>query len=52
MGLSYEQVGPKILAKTKIYTLTRAELLFPLSYEIPCSIIRILQQIQNSVVKS
>jgi hypothetical protein len=36
MGLSYEHVGPKILAKIKIYILTRAELLFNLCYEIPC----------------
>jgi hypothetical protein len=36
MGLSHEHVGPKILAKIKIYLLTRAELLFPLCYEIPC----------------
>ena len=35
MGLSHEHVGPKILAKIKIYILTRAELLFPLCYEIP-----------------
>jgi hypothetical protein len=37
MGLSHEHEGPKILAKIKIYILTRAELLFPLCYEIPCS---------------
>ena len=36
MSLSHEHVGPKILAKIKIYVLTRAELLFPLCYEIPC----------------
>ena len=34
MGLSNGQVGPKILAKIKIYILTRAELLFTLCYEI------------------
>ena len=34
--LSYEHVGSKISAKIKIYVLTRAKLLFPLSYEIPC----------------
>jgi hypothetical protein len=38
MGLTTEHVGPKILAKTKIYVLTRAELLFNLCYEIPCII--------------
>jgi hypothetical protein len=38
MGLTTEHVGPKILAKTKIYALTRAELLFNLCYEIPCII--------------
>ena len=37
MGLTTEHVGPKILVKTKIYVLTRAELLFNLCYEIPCS---------------
>ena len=31
-----EHVGLKILAKIKIYIHTRAELLFPLCYEIPC----------------
>jgi hypothetical protein len=36
MGLSHEFGGPKISAKIKIYILKRAELLFPLSYEIPC----------------
>ena len=37
MSLSHEHVGPKILGKIKFYVLTRAELLFPLCYEIPCS---------------
>ena len=37
MPLSHEHVGSKILAKIKIYVLTRAELLFNLCYEIPCS---------------
>ena len=37
MGLTNEHVGPKILAKIKIYVLTRAELLITLYYEIPCS---------------
>ena len=37
MSLSHEHVGPKILGKIKIYVLVRAELLFPLCYEIPCS---------------
>ena len=37
MGLSHEHVGPKILAKIKIYLLTRAEFIFPLFYEIPCT---------------
>ena len=37
MCLTNEHVGPKILAKIKIYILTRAELLFHLCYEIPCS---------------
>ena len=39
MGLTNEHVGPKLLAKIKIYVLTRAELLFTLCYEIeiPCN---------------
>ena len=37
MGLTNENVGPKILAKIKIYVLTRAELLFTLCNEIPCN---------------
>ena len=37
MGLTNENVGPKILAKIKIYVVTRAELLFKVCYEIPCS---------------
>ena len=37
MGLTNENVGPKILAKIKIYVLTRAELLFKVCYEIPCN---------------
>ena len=37
MGLSHEDVGPKLLAKIKSYILTRAELLFHLCYEIPCN---------------
>ena len=36
MGLTNENVGPKILAKIKIYVLTKAELLFSLCYDIPC----------------
>ena len=38
MGLTNEHVGPRILAKIKIYVLTRAELLVTLCYEIPCII--------------
>ena len=37
MSLTNEHVGPKILAKIKIYVLTRAKLLFHFCYEIPCS---------------
>ena len=36
MPLSQEHVGSKIVAKIKIYILTRAELLLNLCYEIPC----------------
>jgi hypothetical protein len=38
MALPHEHVGSKILAKIKIYILARAELLFNLCYEIPCTI--------------
>ena len=37
MGLTNEHVGTKILAKIKIYVLTRAELHITLCYEIPVS---------------
>ena len=37
MSPSHEHVGHKILTKIKIYVLTRAKLLFPLCYEIPCT---------------
>ena len=36
MRLTPQRVGPTILGKIKIYVLTRAELLIPLCYEIPC----------------
>ena len=38
MPLSHENVESKILAKIKMYTLTRAELLFNLCTEIPCKL--------------
>ena len=38
MSLSNEHIGSKILAKIKIYILTRAALLFTLCYEIPCTL--------------
>ena len=37
MSLSHEHVGSKIPAKINTYMLTRAELLFTLCYEIPCT---------------
>ena len=37
MPLSHEHIGSKILAKIRIYILTRAELLCRLCYEIPCT---------------
>ena len=37
MPLSHEHLGSKILAEIEIYILTRAELLCPLCYEIPCN---------------
>ena len=43
MGLTNENVGPKILAKIKIYVLIRAELLFKVCYEIPCSTGRLIE---------
>ena len=45
MPLSNEHVGSKILAKIKMYTLTGAELLFTLCYEIPCKSISVLKLI-------
>ena len=52
MGLSHEHVGPKILAKIKIYILTRAELLISLCYEIPCNrtCFGFFQQFRNGIV--
>ena len=46
MGLTNENVAPKILAKIKIYVLTRAELLFKVCYEIPCMYTMLLVDIQ------
>ena len=37
MPLSHEPAGSKILAEIEIYSLTRAELICSLCYEIPCS---------------
>ena len=37
MGLTNEHEGPKMVVKIKIYVITRAELLFNLCYEIPCT---------------
>ena len=37
MPLTHERIEAKILAKIKIYDLTRAELLFTLCHEIPCN---------------
>ena len=37
MSLSHKHVGSKISAKIEIYILTRAELLCPLCYEMPCT---------------
>ena len=46
MGLTNENVGPKILAKIKIYALTRAEILFQVCYEIPCKRQTLAENIQ------
>ena len=37
MTLSHKDIQPKTSAKIEIYILTRADLLCPLFYEIPCS---------------
>ena len=56
MGLTNEHVGPKTLAKIKIYVLTRTELLITLCYEIPCIFVAFLQiwtlQKNEVIVKS
>ena len=39
MGLSHEHVGSKLLAKNKIYILTRAELLLEIPSKKPKSVI-------------
>ena len=36
-GVSQEYIGPSILEKIQMYILTRAEILYTLCYEIPCS---------------
>ena len=43
--IKHEHVGSKILAKIKIYILTKAELLFTLCYEIPCRSILVWHKI-------
>ena len=48
MGLTNEHVVPKILAKIKIYVLTRAELLFTLCYEIPCMFWKFAMWLQHN----
>ena len=40
MSLSHEHVGSKILAKVKIYSLSRAELLCTVCNEIPCILLK------------
>ena len=47
MDLTNEHVGPKILAKIKIYVLNRAELLITLCYEIPCSLLYVVSKINQ-----
>ena len=41
---SQEYIGPLIQEKMQLYTLTRAELLYTLCYEIPCTL---MQNIMN-----
>ena len=50
MHLSLAQVGPKILAKIEIYILTRAELLCPLCYEMPCTCTPIICIVKLNVI--
>jgi hypothetical protein len=49
MGLTNKHAGKKILAKIKIYVLTRAELLFKVCYEIPCILIRLMSFKQDTL---
>ena len=51
MCLTNEHVGPNILAKIKIYTHTRAELLITLCNEIPCNTVGV-DAIPNAGVNS
>ena len=52
MPLSHEHVGSKIVAKIKIYTLARAELLFNLCYEIPCiTLVNLLEKLERAIKK-
>ena len=50
MPLSHEHVGSQQIEEIKIYSLTRAELLCSLCYEIPCSsnIVRRPQNLNQS----
>ena len=38
-GVSQEYIGPPIPEKIQMYILTRADLLYKLCYEIPCTVI-------------
>ena len=51
MPLSDKHVGPKIFAKIKIYNLTRAELLFNLCYEIPCTLFYLKSEFKSKYDK-
>ena len=47
MPLFHEHVGSTIVAKIKIYILTRAELLFTVCHEIPCNL---QKKLENSLI--
>ena len=51
MSLTNEHVGPMILAKIKIYVFTRAELLFQVCYETPCTYQRLNTQVLENTVR-
>ena len=49
-GVSQEYIGPPILEKIQMYILTRAEILYTLCYEIPCSALLTTQQVYPTFI--